>query len=551
MIELKQRDAAVRPHVRWLMLVVFCLITFFANRGALPTDIMESRNIVTAREMVSDGNWLIPTMNGELRLEKPPLPTWVAGVVEEFFPDSLSAQRAAAGLMGSLWTLYLFLLIRYISRRSDLAEATVLVFITCYNLVLMGRSATWDIYCHAFMMGGIYYLTRALYCDRRRSLLFFALAGVFMGLSFLSKGPVSFYALLLPYIIALVVVPRPSLRGRWGGVALMVALMFVVGGWWYVYLIMLHPVEAQSVFHKESGAWSNHNVRPVWYYWRFFLEMGAWSVLMLASLAIPYWRRHITVKRDYLIAITWAVASIVLLSLMPEKKTRYLLPSLAPCSYAVACLIVHFKEGRRLDAFSRWLFKVNGWFLAVVVAALPVVVYFFGVRRGTIDMADEMLVSVVLLIIAVWLAWSTTWNRPVAMASGIAVLFAFVEIFLLGAVGAAFTNPDARSINAVCSDKRVNTLPFYHPAKESIRIELVYEAERKILPLDIDDSVAVARALPCALVTKRWAREELPAWLLQRVDTVAVGTYDDNKHPKSDRHYTSDFINHVTILKRK
>lgn len=61
----------------------------------------------------------------------------------------------------------------------------------------------------------------------------------------------------------------------------------------------------------------------------------------------------------------------------------------------------------------------------------------------------------------------------------------------------------------------------------------------------------MARALPCALVTKRWAREELPAWLLQRVDTVAVGTYDDNKHPKSDRHYTSDFINHVTILKRK
>lgn len=179
------------------------------------------------------------------------------------------------------------------------------------------------------------------------------------------------------------------------------------------------------------------------------------------------------------------------------------------------------------------------------------VVYFFGVRRGTMDMADEMLVAIVMLIIAVWLAWSTTWNRPVAMASGIAVLFAFVEIFLLGAVGAAFTNPDARSINAVCSDKRVNTLPFYHPAKEAIRIELVYEAERKILPLDIDDSTAVARALPCALVTKRWAREELPAWLLQRVDTVAVGTYDDNKHPKSDRHYTSDFINHVTILKRK
>ena len=48
MKSLKLRDA--------ILLVVFCLITFFANRAALPTDIMESRNIITAREMVSDGN---------------------------------------------------------------------------------------------------------------------------------------------------------------------------------------------------------------------------------------------------------------------------------------------------------------------------------------------------------------------------------------------------------------------------------------------------------------------------------------------------------------
>ena len=40
-----------------IFLVVICLITFFANIGALPTDIMESRNIITAREMVNDGNW--------------------------------------------------------------------------------------------------------------------------------------------------------------------------------------------------------------------------------------------------------------------------------------------------------------------------------------------------------------------------------------------------------------------------------------------------------------------------------------------------------------
>lgn len=57
----------------YLLLVVFVLITFFANRAALPTDIMEARNIVTAREMVEEVHWLVPTMNGELR-HFPPRP---------------------------------------------------------------------------------------------------------------------------------------------------------------------------------------------------------------------------------------------------------------------------------------------------------------------------------------------------------------------------------------------------------------------------------------------------------------------------------------------
>lgn len=81
---------------RYMWIITLCIAAFFVNNGALQTDIMESRNIVTAREMVSDGNWLVPTMNGELRLEKPPLPTWVAAVVETVVPDNLKAQRAAA-----------------------------------------------------------------------------------------------------------------------------------------------------------------------------------------------------------------------------------------------------------------------------------------------------------------------------------------------------------------------------------------------------------------------------------------------------------------------
>ena len=53
---------------RILLLSIVCIITFFVNNQVLVPDIMESRNIITAREMARGGDWIVPTMNGELRL---------------------------------------------------------------------------------------------------------------------------------------------------------------------------------------------------------------------------------------------------------------------------------------------------------------------------------------------------------------------------------------------------------------------------------------------------------------------------------------------------
>lgn len=97
-------EPSTAQNYRWhlpLLLIVF-LFSFFINNGAIFADIMESRNIVTAREMVYDHHWLVPTMNGELRLEKPPLPTWIAAFVEMASPDNLPLQRAMAGCAAML-----------------------------------------------------------------------------------------------------------------------------------------------------------------------------------------------------------------------------------------------------------------------------------------------------------------------------------------------------------------------------------------------------------------------------------------------------------------
>ncbi|MBM6993587.1 MAG: glycosyltransferase family 39 protein [Prevotella sp.] len=533
-----------------VLLILLSIFTFFVNLPQLPTDIMEIRNLVTAREMVQEGNWLVPTMNGDLRLEKPPLPTWIAGGIETLSADNLALQRTAAGVMGAMCTLFLFLIVRKLSDDDDWPVATVVVFLTCYNLVLMGRSATWDIYCHAFMMGAIYFLTRGL-TEQRRVWCHFPVAGVLLGLSFLSKGPVSFYTLLLPYLLVLGFLVRPRLRGKWVPMILMLVIMAVIGGWWYVYLNVMHPVEVAKVVHGETGAWSSHNVRPWYYYWQFFLEMGAWAVLMLAALIYPYWIKRLKLRQEYVISFVWAIGMLVLLSLMPEKKTRYLLPMLAPCSMVVACLIVHFKQGPRMDRFGKCLFWFNGAVVTLVVLAVVVLIFVYALPRHILSMGTAIVVSALLVVVCLWMVRAVYDYRPMRFIAGIAAVFVVAECFLLPAIGRTFGNPDAHSISAIAQDKRVDGIAFYHPEHEPLRIEMVYRAHRKIMPLRVDDVVSLRRALPCVMVSRKPLSEEMPADVLAKVDTVTIGFFDDNIHPKSNKHYSDAFLNHVTLLTEK
>lgn len=534
------------------ILVIFTLVTFFANTGALPTDIMEERNVVTAREMVSDGNWLVPTMNGQLRLEKPPLPTWVAGAIEAMCPNNLAAQRLAAGAMGCLWTWFLFLTARYIARRTDYAIIATVVFLTCYNTVLMGRSATWDIYCHALMMGAIYLLLRALNEERgyRWQL---PLAGLFLGLSWLSKGPVSFYTLLLPFLLSIVTLPSITTRGKWPYLGMMLGVAVVVGGWWYAFLLIAHGDAVTAVMAKETGAWTNHNVRPWWYYWRFFLEMGAWALPALAAWALTYWKHHITMKRTYLITFSWTVGSLVLLSLMPEKKMRYLLPSLAPCALLVACLLTHLKDtlaSGKADRFARTLFVAQSVLLIVVM--LGAAVALFGLHAASVISLPLRLVAAALLSLAACDTMRAVASRqPIIQVRAVALVFATTEMLLLPAITQAVGNPDSHSIALTVDTPQTQELPLFHDQRTPIRIELVYNAHRKILPIDLNNPQEVRAHMPFALVIANSAKTSIPNTLLAEADTCLLGCFDNNLHRRSNRHYTDDLRGHVLLIKGK
>lgn len=543
-----------RLHWEIVGLFVVCFFTFFVHNEVIYTDIMESRNLITAREMVYDGHWMVPTMNGELRLEKPPLPTWIAAVTEMAFPDNMGAQRAISGMVATLLVLFFYLFGKRLTGNSLYALVSSLVLCTSYNLILMGRTASWDIYCHAFMLGGIYFLYKGLQEEGRQWGNFFG-AGVFMGLSFLSKGPVSFYALLLPFLVAYALFLRRPLKRKGLPILLTVFVCLLVGGWWYLFIYLFHAEEARYVLDKESTAWVERNVRPWYYYGTFFLETGIWALMVLTTLAVPYWKRKLRMNRTYLFTLCWMLLLVVFLSFLPEKKNRYLLPVLIPAAYTVGFLFVHWAEKLRnggLERTEKRLYVVNAGLITLVVAALPVVAYFVLGRKGALSLPSLLGLTVLIEGTAIYLLMSVLRPQPLRFLSGVVILFLIAELFCMPYIGGLVNNPDFRSISGTRKTEALKGLPFYSVAGQPLRIELVYEANRKIRPLDLHDTEAVMEALPCALLTHGRVGEELPAALIEKVDTIWVGHYDNNRRPKGNRrHYSNEFLYNVTILKKK
>ena len=335
---------------------------------------MESRNLVTAREMLQKGNWLQPTMNGEDRLEKPPLPTWItAATMAAFGQDNMALLRLPAVLAGMLLIFFLFRFTEELTDDEDLPFLAAGTAASSFYILFMARDISWDIFSHSFMLGAIWLIHRAL--KKFSSPGVYLAAGILMGLSALSKGPVAFYSLLLPYFLARGLVYGWKIKAvkiKW--LSLMIVITLIIGLWWPVYTYLSNTEHFSFVAQKESGAWINRNVKPFYHYWSFPVQSGIWTIAAVIALAFPYAQKRINSLLNYRLISGWIWMSVLLLSLFPEKKERYLLPVMIPLAVLTAAWFRYMiialgkKTATKSDIF---LLRLNSIVLSVICVIIP------------------------------------------------------------------------------------------------------------------------------------------------------------------------------------
>jgi 4-amino-4-deoxy-L-arabinose transferase-like glycosyltransferase len=387
-------------------LFVLLGLGMLSHQGLLGVDIMEARNLITAREMIETGHWFLPTLHGEPRLAKPPLPTWLTAwamlLGNAGLDTDLVVNRIPSTLAGLLLAASLFGLTRQWTRSTEAAAWSTAFLATSYMFVLMARRNSWDIYCHAFMLAAIWGMSVIAGSSTPRKRLAVA-TGLLLGLSGLSKGPVGYYALLLPFVAALL------LSGGWAGVrariqdlGLVLGLGVAVSASWFAAAWLIAPHDVSSMLAQEQHAWQTAHTKPFWFYLQFPLITGIWSLLACAALWAPHARKRVEPLLPYWRPATWAIGSVLLLMLVPEKKDRYLLPVLIPlCQLMGLYLTGLLRDPEQGGRFGRTLILLNTLLFGALSLAVPVILWWWGERFPALSGLTSLEVGMAAALCAV------------------------------------------------------------------------------------------------------------------------------------------------------
>ncbi len=539
----------------YIILLALCVLAFFVYRGVICVNQQEARNFITAREMLESGNWLYPTMNGEPRLAKPPLPTWITAAFALYFGlDNVAMMRFPACVMASLLVFFMYAFSYEYTKNRLAAFMSSLVLVSSFYMVYVGRAATWDIYCHSFMLGAIYLLYTGLEA-KEDGWIRFAGAGVLLGLSFMSKGPVAFYALLLPFAISYVIVNGyGSIQKKLPQLLLAFGLFALISLWWPIYAYLVHAGEARSVIAVELQSWLDRHTQPFWWYWFFPAESGAWTLVILTALIYPFVKSGLKMSKTYRFALLWTVISVALLSFIPEKKDTYLMPVLIPAAMLAAQYLYHLysvfaaKSAQKID---RIFFYVNSAAAALAAFIIPFALYFFAYRTKDMPLGLFAVLSIIYFSLFCFMLTRMFLKDIIGFVFGIAAVIAAAEAGILPVADDLINrNPDFKDFGNVKSDPRVNKLDYYYLYNENFRSELIWEVGKEVHAWDFRTN-AVVPEQGIAVFSDSKLADTLPSDILRKYDIKPIDHYDRGRKRNKKNKRSKKFFKYLSIVKDK
>ena len=402
------------------ILLILSILAFLSVIWVNEVDIMEARNFITAREMLQNSDWWTTTLNGQFRFEKPPFPTWLTAFTMMITNSKLEFILRIPNMLVSVFTiLFLYKTVFRIKKDRLFAFLSSFVLLTTFMFIKIGAENTWDIYTYAFA----FCASLSLYIYMQENLkkdLFLTI--IFLILSFLSKGPVGFYAIFMPFIISyLFTNPKEKWKGKIKFIFLVVIVAFTISSIWAISMYLNHNDYFLRVMKKESSTWSTKHSRNIFFYLDYFVYMGSWIFFsVFVFLKVP------KNKEDKIFYI-WNIISLIFISIIQMKKKRYGLPIYLISSLNIAQLCVYYFRTpfENLNKIEKFLLRFQQYFIMFVIFLSLGFLTYFGYIKKEISFILFLLYIFIHIIFLILINIKYTKNNyaeRVILSSGLTML---------------------------------------------------------------------------------------------------------------------------------
>lgn len=398
------------------------LIGFFSNLGLRPVGLMEARNFISAREMLQNKEYLITTLNQNLRFEKPPLPTYLTAFIMKIngYTTNEFILRIPVAIFGVISIFFIYFIVKELTQNKKLSFLSGFIGLTTFMIIKIANENSWDFYTYAFALGGVLYFLRGL---NKNKFYDFLISGAFLGFSFMSKGPVGIYALFLPFTVAYALVygGKKYIKNIWKILG-MIAISIVVGGLWWFLIYLRYGDILLNVMKKEEMSWVNSHVKSVFYYLDYFIYMGIWIIFALASYKRDFVNRISQDRKYSKFIFVWQILVILALSVVRMKKKRYGVPIFMVSALGVGDILYYFYTSKNFTKYERYLLNIQKYFI-YIIWIFSISCIGFGIYGGILAWYMGIFYEVLgVLIMIFYLKKSSPKN--LIIISGILFLFA-------------------------------------------------------------------------------------------------------------------------------
>jgi 4-amino-4-deoxy-L-arabinose transferase-like glycosyltransferase len=413
--------AGVRGSFRhgFSLLVLAAFILCFAGLGSPLQEPQEARYAEIPRQMLAEGQWVVPVLHGQPYLDKPPLLYWcIMGCYQV-----CGVHDWAARLVPSA-AAFLTILVVYGWGRFTAGPRVALAgaFILCLSgrFLYLDKLLTTDALLGLWVTSALAAAHMAVAAGRLRW-RWWLTSALALGLGLLTKGPVTLVLVVPPLLLVQGLDRRVVRVGVRPWLAYLILAVGVAGPWFAA------VAERQPDF-LATFLWRHHVTRfvapfdhrePLWFYLPgLVLGMLPWT-LLLPGLGVFLARRSSraglcrpAALGTYLAVGLWGLAFF---SMAGCKRATYVVPVMPPLALALGTYLANGRPGARLAGFAHVLVPraaTLARFATLVVLVGGLVVAVLAVHEGLLRRSAGYGAVAALAAFGTLISWLGVGRRP-------------------------------------------------------------------------------------------------------------------------------------------